>query len=792
MKVVLLMKYVAIVGTNATKSYNRKLLHFMRDHFANKATIEIQEIVDFPLFNEDTPKLPQIVVDLANKIKEADGVIFGVPEYDHSIPAALKSVIEWLSNDIHPLTDKPIMIVGTSLGSLGTSRAQDTFRNILNAPGVDACVLYSNEFLLGHAADQFDHQGNLKNKQTINFLDQCFDNFQTFVKKQAGKASLNNNWDRAYDVVVLGFGGAGATAARFAADNGANVLLVDKAPFGHEGGNTRYSAQHVGMGHNEDKLRTYYHHLAAPMELREDTLNTYVHGMSNIPSYFKKYLGITPISWRNDIHQGDPVVPKDHMAEYPELPGSETFDFALVHKRDKDAALWKTLRSKVVKRSDKIDIWLDSPAKHLIQNPENGAIVGVVINRNNHDYRILARNGVVLATGGFENNPLMVQTFIKRSKLTPIGTLYNQGDGIKMAQEVRARLWHMANYESHGILAGLTFKEQQNTQGRQINGWQQLNHGSIFVVGDDGTRYFAEDQKARHGHIYIHGAWRLPLQQEHPYLVFDQRQKADFDKQKKEEGCLPYPEFTDKLVSAPTLSELAAKINLPVSGLEQTVKDFNAAVEKQHDILCDRDPQTMRALADGPYYAIALASDVLNTQGGPERTGQAEIVDINGKPIPNLYGAGELGGICANNYQGGGNLAECLVFGKVAGENAAKKKETSYDQAVTATIGKINDVLTNEQLSNVQLSPHEYLGSSEQGIGGTITVKVKYENQQIEKIDVLQQHESAEIGQRAIEILPQRMIDENTVDVDAVSGASSTTRGLKDAVNKAIMKANNK
>lgn len=57
---------------------------------------------------------------------------------------------------------------------------------------------------------------------------------------------------------------------------------------------------------------------------------------------------------------------------------------------------------------------------------------------------------------------------------------------------------------------------------------------------------------------------------------------------------------------------------------------------------------------------------------------------------------------------------------------------------------------------------------------------------------MLQQHESAEIGQRAIEILPQRMIDENTVDVDAVSGASSTTRGLKDAVNKAIMKANNK
>ena len=67
----------------------------MRDHFANKATIEVQEIVDFPLFNEDTPELPQIVVDLADKIEKADGVMFRAPEYDHSIPAALKSVNEW-------------------------------------------------------------------------------------------------------------------------------------------------------------------------------------------------------------------------------------------------------------------------------------------------------------------------------------------------------------------------------------------------------------------------------------------------------------------------------------------------------------------------------------------------------------------------------------------------------------------------------------------------------------------------------------------------------------------------
>ncbi|WP_240934535.1 FAD-dependent oxidoreductase [Lactobacillus acetotolerans] len=65
----------------------------------------------------------------------------------------------------------------------------------------------------------------------------------------------NTKWNGNYDVIVLGFGGAGGTAARFAADNGAKVLLVDAAPYGHEGGNTRYSAQHVARPMTRRKLR---------------------------------------------------------------------------------------------------------------------------------------------------------------------------------------------------------------------------------------------------------------------------------------------------------------------------------------------------------------------------------------------------------------------------------------------------------------------------------------------------------------------------------------------------------
>ena len=69
-------------------------------------------------------------------------------------------------------------------------------------------------------------------------------------------------WNAVYDVVVIGFGGAGATAARFAADAGAKVLLVDSAPEGHEGGNTRYCAQLIASAASQEDMMTYYRGLA--------------------------------------------------------------------------------------------------------------------------------------------------------------------------------------------------------------------------------------------------------------------------------------------------------------------------------------------------------------------------------------------------------------------------------------------------------------------------------------------------------------------------------------------------
>ena len=138
----LMLKLIAIVGTNSKRSTNRQLLQYMQKHFADKAEIELVEIKDIPVFNKPADKqLPADILEIAAKIEASDGVIIGTPEYDHSIPAVLMSALAWLSDGIYPLLNKPIMITGASYGTLGSSRAQLQLRQILNAPEIKASVL---------------------------------------------------------------------------------------------------------------------------------------------------------------------------------------------------------------------------------------------------------------------------------------------------------------------------------------------------------------------------------------------------------------------------------------------------------------------------------------------------------------------------------------------------------------------------------------------------------------------------------------------------------------------------
>lgn len=176
------MKLVGIVGSNAEFSYNRLLLQYIAKKYKNLFTLEVLEIKDLPLFNQSDDQSNSAPVQYINqKIKMADGVIIATPEHNHTIPAALKSALEWYSFNLHPFENKPVMIVGASYFSQGSSRAQLHLRQILDAPGVNAIVMPGNEFLLGNVKQAFDENNNLKEQRTIDFLTSCLEKFAQFI-----------------------------------------------------------------------------------------------------------------------------------------------------------------------------------------------------------------------------------------------------------------------------------------------------------------------------------------------------------------------------------------------------------------------------------------------------------------------------------------------------------------------------------------------------------------------------------------------------------------------------------
>ncbi len=602
-------------------------------------------------------------------------------------------------------------------------------------------------------------------------------------------------WNAEYDVVVVGFGGAGGVASVYAADNGAKVLLCDVAPEGDEGGNTRFAAQMCVSGDDPDKLYQYYKDgLYWHYDIDEATLRAYTDGLCDMENLMKYIDAEDPMVM---LPNGTVVTPE--YPEFTDIGGDTTVEW-FVHKGMFDSALWKTIRAAVEKRADSIDVWLESPATHMVQDPQTKTVVGVEIERAGETVLVHAKNGVVLACGGFENNPAMIQDYIGAVRLTPFGTTYNKGDGIKFGREVGADMWHMEAYESIGILSGnawatdtgrLAF-EKSTTGGNPLSLESgDYGNGSILLVGDDGSRFIDENAKSRHGHVYSCGVWRMPIANWAPHLIFDQAQYDVLDA----DGYLT-DDRKAKLVSAQTAEELAGLIGVDAEKLAQTIADFNFYAANGRDYHLGRDPESMRAL-EGTLYAAEFRPGVLNTQGGPRRNANAEVLDVEGNPIPHLYSAGELGGICAFQYNSGGNLGECMVFGKIAGTNAAAEKEplAAYEPLaqVEADIkfqpGEVTDLGGAADVSGYEAGENQYIGSDANGIGGKIVVRVTYKDGTIEDVEVLEQNETPEFGGAALEQLPGMVVAANSCDIDGVTGSTITSKAFFAAVENAIEQA---
>ena len=156
------LKIAAIAGSNANHSYNRMQLEYIAKDFRDTDDVDVIDIRKVPLFNENYKgKTPDVVADIDRRVAAADAVIIASPEYNHSITSALKSMVEWLSYELHPLENKPVMIIGASTHEQGSSRSQVQLRDILISPGVNAHVFQGEEFFMSNVASLMDKDGNI-------------------------------------------------------------------------------------------------------------------------------------------------------------------------------------------------------------------------------------------------------------------------------------------------------------------------------------------------------------------------------------------------------------------------------------------------------------------------------------------------------------------------------------------------------------------------------------------------------------------------------------------------------
>lgn len=178
------IKVTAIVGSIRQESMNLKLTEFMKQRYADKLEIEIAPLHDVPFFNPDLEESPpKEALDFKNKVRDADATLFVVPEYNFSVSGVMKNALDWLSRAGNDLQNKPVFIVGSSMGNFGSVRAQLHLREILSNPSLAPDILPGNEVYIGRIHEKLNTENEIIDEQTIDFLDQVVDNFVSFYER---------------------------------------------------------------------------------------------------------------------------------------------------------------------------------------------------------------------------------------------------------------------------------------------------------------------------------------------------------------------------------------------------------------------------------------------------------------------------------------------------------------------------------------------------------------------------------------------------------------------------------
>lgn len=445
------------------------------------------------------------------------------------------------------------------------------------------------------------------------------------------------------DVLVVGGGGAGLSAASAAIEKGVNVTLIEKMAF--LGGNTLIAG---GAYNAVDPKRQ------SPMNIEDSN-----------ELFFKQTL-------KGGDNLGNPKLVKiltdnayDSL-EWLEEKGVEykktvfTVIGALHPRSHKPTAPVGTsyiqeLNNYLTK--NKANILLKTKANKLIIN--NGKVIGVIAENEKNILNITANGGVILATGGFGNNIEYRQKWNSkltkeiRSTNTPAAT----GDGIFLGKSANANLIGMEHIQ-------LLSLGDPNTG--SLSGTVEINVEDRIFVNKSGKRFIAEDSRRD---VLTNALFKE--KDATLYIIVDSKVYPTMEHKNTFNETIGSMIASNKAVMGNTLEELAVKLNMDPKVLINTVNEYNIGLENKNDKF-NRQIMGMK-IDKGPFFAGARVPTVHHTMGGLEINEKTEVIDKKGNIIEGLYAAGEVtGGIHGTNRLGGNALPEITIFGRIAGENAAK------------------------------------------------------------------------------------------------------------------------
>lgn len=458
----------------------------------------------------------------------------------------------------------------------------------------------------------------------------------TSSKEQVIDEGGNPQAPQNYDVVVVGSGGAGLAAAIQAHDEGARVAIIEKMPT--IGGNTIKAS--VGMNAAE----TRFQKLKGIVDSKELFYQETLKGgqFKNNPVLLKEFVELAPeaIEW---------LAAKEIELNDITITGGMSID--RTHRPADRSAVGGFLISGLVKNINKrgIEVLLETSVAEIIF--ENDAVAGVKVVDEYNDSRILNAKSVIVATGGFSANREMVVKY--RPELDGFVTTNHQGatgSGIAMLQKIGADTVDMGEIQIHPTV--------EQTTSYLIS--EAIRGGGAILVSQEGHRFFNEMETRDKVSAAI-----IALPEKSAWVIFDEQVR---------QNNKAADEYIAKgfVVSAPSPQELATRLNMDFHALLATLERYNLFVDKQEDEDFGRKTALRHPINQGPFYAIRIAPGVHHTMGGVTINPDTAVLDAEKQVISGAWAAGEVvGGIHGANRIGGNAVADIIVFGTLAGHNAA-------------------------------------------------------------------------------------------------------------------------